>query len=72
MSYLPDFRVTTNDNSKEYHEVKGWMDAKSRVKIKRMAKYHPEIKMVIVDQDRYKQIASTVSLLIPGWIKRKT
>jgi len=69
-SYLPDFRIINVDDSKEYHELKGWMDSKSKTKIKRMAKYHPEIKLVVVDKDRYRQLASKVSFLFPGWIKR--
>ena len=41
-SYTPDFKIINNDNSQEYHEVKGWMDPKSKTKIKRMAKYYPK------------------------------
>jgi hypothetical protein len=36
-SYLPDFKVTKNDGSFYFAEVKGWMDDKSKTKIKRMA-----------------------------------
>lgn len=38
MSYLPDFKITLNDNSVEFHEIKGWMDSRSRTKIKRFRK----------------------------------
>ena len=35
MSYLPDFRVTEKNGDIVFHEVKGWMDARSITKIKR-------------------------------------
>lgn len=67
LSYLPDFRVTNPDGTIEYHEVKGWMDPKSITKIKRMAKYHPAIKLVVIDATRYKALAKTVKGLVPEW-----
>ena len=66
-SYTPDFRVTHNDGSIEYHEVKGWMDQKSRTKLKRMAKYYPDVPIVLVDKDAYYAIRDSVSALIPNW-----
>lgn len=70
-SYLPDFKVTTKNGEIEYHEVKGWMDSKSKTKIKRMAKYHPSVKMVIIDTNRYKSLERTVSGLVPKWSIKK-
>jgi hypothetical protein len=63
-SYLPDFRVTNLDGSTEYHEVKGWMDARSQTKIKRMAKYHPEVKLILVQAPWFKLMKKNS---IPGW-----
>lgn len=53
LSYTPDFKIINTDGSIEYHEVKGWMDAKSKTKIKRMAKYHPGIRLIVIDQKKY-------------------
>lgn len=66
-SFLPDFRVTTKTSDIEFHEVKGWMDAKSKTKIKRMAKYYPSTKLVVIDTVRYREIAKTARGLVPGW-----
>ena len=55
-SYKPDFEVTNKDNSIEYHEVKGWMDKKSATKLKRMAKYYPEVKLILIDKEPFKAI----------------
>ena len=55
-SYRPDFKVFNIDGFIEYHEVKGYMDKKSKTKIKRMAKYYPIIKLAIIDKDVYKDI----------------
>ena len=67
VSYLPDFKVTNVDDSIEYHEVKGWMDKRSKTKIRRMAKYHPQIKLVVIDAKPYKEILKKVGRLVPGW-----
>ena len=37
--YIPDFEVINNNGSIEYHEVKGYMDNKSKTKIKRFRKF---------------------------------
>jgi len=55
-SYLPDFKITYLDDTVEYHEVKGWMDAKSKTKLKRMAKYYPEIKLILIQQKEMKSL----------------
>jgi hypothetical protein len=70
-SYLPDFKVINKNGETEYHEVKGWMDAKSKTKIKRMAKYHPTVKLVIIDSKRYKALEKTVMGIVPNWSKKK-
>ena len=67
VSYLPDFRVVNSDDSVEFHEVKGWMDAASKEKIQRMAKYHPSTKLVVVDSRQYKKLHGTLSAEIEGW-----
>jgi hypothetical protein len=55
-SYKPDFKITNIDGSEEYHEVKGWMDNKSKTKIKRMAIYYPKTKLVIIGEKEIKEI----------------
>lgn len=67
VSYLPDFKVTNNDDSVEYHEVKGWMDAASKTKIRRMKKYHPTIKLIVIAQKEYNEIKMKLSRLIKDW-----
>lgn len=65
-SYLPDFRIT-DKNGVHYVEVKGWMDPKSKTKLKRMAKYHPDVKLVLIDKRYYEDIKRKLSRVIPGW-----
>lgn len=67
-SYKPDFKITNKDNSTHFVEVKGWMDNKSKTKLKRMAKYYPEIKMELIQQKDYKSIAKW-SGVIKDWGK---
>lgn len=66
VSYMPDFKVFNNDGSHEWHEVKGWMKSTDRTKIKRMAKYYPGEKLILVDRVAYRAIAKWKAL-IPGW-----
>ena len=66
-SYLPDFRVVKDDDSVEYHEVKGYMDSKSKTKIKRMAKYHPKVTLILVDAKAYRSLEKSCKALIRDW-----
>jgi hypothetical protein len=65
-SYKPDFLITDKNDKLYYEEVKGWMDAKSKTKISRMAKYYPEIDLRILDKKRYNEISKMKSL-IQNW-----
>jgi len=49
IDYKPDFKVEYADGHIEFHEVKGYMDKTSRTKLKRMAKYYPDIKVRLID-----------------------
>lgn len=66
-SYLPDFKVFFPDGHYEWHEVKGYMDASSKTKLKRMAKYYPEEIVVLIDGPVYKDIARIFKKILPGW-----
>lgn len=60
-SYLPDFKVT-EVSGVSYHEVKGWMDAKSKTKLDRMARYYPEVKLVLIEKNEYNSILKWESM----------
>jgi hypothetical protein len=67
-SYLPDFKVwETKYSEPHYIEVKGYMDAKSKTKIKRMAKYYPDIQLIVVGRKQYDEIKNKLSKVIPNW-----
>jgi len=65
-SYLPDFKIH-GKNGIVYHEVKGWMDPKSKTKLKRMAKYHPDVKLIVIDSKKYNEIKKNMSGILKGW-----
>ncbi len=65
-SYMPDFKVTALNGSHEWHEVKGWMDQKSRTKLKRMAKYYPSEAVLVIDSKWFKANKSLANL-VPLW-----
>lgn len=62
-SYLPDFKVT-DKSGVVYHEVKGYMDPKSKTKIKRMAKYHPHIKLIVIGKKEYTEIKKKLGAIL--------
>jgi hypothetical protein len=67
VSYKPDFRVWETSGRSCIHEVKGWMDTRSRTTLARMAKYHPEQNIVLIDGPQYRAIRRAVMGLVPGW-----
>ncbi len=66
-SYTPDFKVWRPNGSIYYVEVKGWMDAKSATKLKRMKKYHPTTELQLVDAKQYRHLSKTIAGAIPLW-----
>lgn len=63
-SYCPDFKITNFDNTVEYHEVKGYMDDRSKTKINRMRIYHPKIKLIVIDQKCYQDIKNKIGAVL--------
>jgi hypothetical protein len=66
-SYLPDFRVTDADGAVAYHEVKGWMDPASILKLERMRRYHPAVTVILIDAKTYRQLERRVAAATDGW-----
>lgn len=62
-SYLPDFKVFNNDGTHAFYEVKGWMDPKSKTKIKRFKKYHPKENLIVVDSKAYASLKKSFGFL---------
>lgn len=62
--YIPDFEITNMDGSVEYHEIKGYMDSRSKTKLKRMKKYYPDVKLVLVEASTYKSILNKLKGII--------
>jgi hypothetical protein len=65
--YTPDFEVTNKNGSVEYHEIKGYMDQASATKLKRMAKYFPDDKLILIEKAAYYSVARKVGRLVPNW-----
>lgn len=66
-SYLPDFKVILLNGDHEWHEVKGWMDQKSRSKIDRMNRYYPSERLLVIGADWFKNANSSVGGIVPKW-----
>lgn len=65
VSYTPDFYLVETD---EWHEVKGWMDPKSITRLKRMKKYYPEVKVVVIGADWFKGVErDRMCQMVPNW-----
>ncbi len=50
-------------------EIKGWMDATSKTKLKRFKKYYPDeyAKLTIVESKAYREIEKQYKYVIPNW-----
>ena len=67
VTYLPDFKVINLDDTHEWIEVKGFMDSKSKTKIRRFKKYYPKESLRVMGAKWYKSNSAKLSNLIPGW-----
>lgn len=63
-SYTPDFKIVNNDGSVEFHEIKGYMTSRSKTQLKRMAKYYPDVKLILVDKKPYQEIITKLKGII--------
>jgi hypothetical protein len=69
--YKPDFKVWLTPSVFEYHEVKGYMDTVSATKLKRMQRYYPQFKIVLIDKHAYQKIIVPIRSLLPGYESEK-
>ena len=56
--FLVDFDILNNDWTLEYHETKGWLQGKDVTKFRLVAKYRPEVKIVLVMSGKAKKDAN--------------
>ncbi len=63
-AYTPDFKVYELNGDIVYHEVKGYMTPKSKTALKRMAKYHPNIKIILICKKEYSAIAKWAKFIL--------
>ncbi len=69
--YTPDFKVWFPQGI-EYHEVKGWDYPRGKTARKRMAKYYPNVKLVLIEQDFFQALKKQgIAGLIPNWESQK-
>jgi len=66
-SYLPDFKVINLDGSHYWVEVKGWMDDRSKTKIKRFGKYYPKEKLQLIQAEWFKKNSPMMKNMIEEW-----
>jgi hypothetical protein len=62
--YKPDFSVE-HPSGRTYYEVKGYFDQNSKLKLQRMRKHHPHIRLVLVDESWFKHDRTPVPERMP-------
>jgi hypothetical protein len=67
VSYKVDFKVEFPSGNVEYMEVKGYETSQDRTKYKRMAKYHPDVKLRVIGKEWFKENGSKLKNIISGW-----
>lgn len=60
--YLPDFRVTNNDDSFYLVEIKGYRQG--TLKLKRMKRLYPDIKIELVERKDYEALKRKVGKML--------
>ena len=63
--YKPDFHVF-EDGTEYFIEVKGFLDGKSVTALQRMARYYPDVTVLLLDKRRYAELESEFGYL-PNW-----
>jgi hypothetical protein len=63
-TYKIDFKVIDFDGTFELHEIKGSMTASARTKLKRMKKYHPNVKVILIEKKQYDGIIRSMKGII--------
>lgn len=71
-SYTPDFKITGLNGDVWYEEVKGWMDAKSKTKLKRMKKYYPSTIVIVIGEKEYIAIEKELGAFIQNWERKQS
>lgn len=71
-SYLPDFKITENDGTTWFVEVKGYEDPKTKTKMKRMKKYYPDVKLQMVRKEQIMEIRKKFGSLLKQQITSQT
>ncbi len=66
-SFKPDFKAIWGDGTIVWYEVKGWMDSKSKTKLRRMAKYYPKIRVEVVGSQWFDDFGRVAKATVPGW-----
>lgn len=62
-SFRPDFKVFELNDKIIYHEVKGWMDSRSKTTLRRFKKYYPKLKLILIQKEQYNEILNKFSFL---------
>jgi hypothetical protein len=63
--YLADFWLP---HAREIHEVKGWLDRDSAIKLRRMAQFYPHVPLILIDAAFFRAAERRgLCRVIPGW-----
>lgn len=68
VSYKPDFLAVDQAGDSVWYEVKGYLDQRSRTKIKRFKTYFPEETLIVIGSDWFKRNEKKLKGLVPGWV----
>jgi len=63
--YKPDFKITNNDGTHEWGEVKGHLTGKAKTQIRRFKKYFPKEKLIVYDSEWFKSVRNKKQLWLP-------
>ena len=66
--YTPDFWIELPGGQIEWHEVKAWLDPKSRTRLSRFRRYYPAETLVVIGREWFRAAERQgLSAVVPGW-----
>jgi hypothetical protein len=66
-SYLPDFRILKPQGTHYWVEVKGYMDPRSKTKLKRFKRYFPTEELILISSSWFLENNPKMRIIIKDW-----
>ena len=67
-TYTPDFWIITNNGKLELHEVKGWMNDRSKKILSQIKRDYKNLKLIVIDKNEMLRLQNKYKTIINDWV----